>query len=75
MIIKYDLEVLKIAQRIAASRSATRQDVLKLIGMNDHIPAVRVRSHRENMPSSNYLGREVKGMIVTLARKLPKRIH
>lgn len=75
MIIRYDEEVLKIAKRIAASRSATRSDVMKLIYLNDHVPEVRVKSHRENMPYSNYLGREAKAAIVQIAITLPRRIR
>lgn len=75
MLIRYDNEVLDIARRIAASGTATRSDVLKLISMNDHVPVVQKHSHRENMPSSNYLGKEAKAIIYSIANRLPKRIR
>lgn len=74
MLIHYDKEVVAIAQRIAHSKTATRADVMKLLQLNDHIvPNMRNRRHAENMPWSNYLGREARNEIISIASSLPRR--
>ena len=74
MLIHYDREVVAIAQRIARSKTATRADVMKLLQLNDHIvPNMRNRRHSENMPWSNYLGREARNEILRIATGVPRR--
>ena len=73
MLIRYDREVVAIAQRIAHSKTATRADVMKLLQLNDHVPSMRNRRHAENMPWSNYLGREARNEILRIATGVPRR--
>ena len=73
MLIHYDQEVIAIAQRIAHSKTATRGDVVKLIQLNEHHAHLRSRRHAENMPYSNYLGREARNELIQIAQSLPRR--
>ena len=74
-IIHYDEIVLAIADRIAASPTATKGDIKRLIRMNEHVAKLRNEKNRERMPYSNYLGREALGKLRTLEMSLPNRIR
>lgn len=74
-IIHYDEIVLSIADRIAASPTATKGDIKRLIRMNEHQPEIYNEKNRERMPYSNYLGKEAISKLRTLEMSLPNRIH
>ncbi len=73
MLIRYDNEVLAIARRIAASRTAKRADVLKLLTLNQHVPRVKKSKNMENMPYSNYLGKEARAILFSIANRIERK--